>query len=160
MEGKSLISRYILEDSGWLCCLNDDDTVEKLFEVKSDKFTNMCANSVNSHEDYNINHDNQHYLHYDYGNIIETGNGYNRIFVYTDKKLHSYDYSYDGYYFIKNESSVGMYRCTLEKKEERELSFYNKRRYERKILWKYYGIVDIGIDELKNQYMKWIRISK
>lgn len=149
MEGKSLISRYILEDSGWLCCLNDDDTVEKLFEVKSDKFTNMCANSVNSHEDYNINHDNQHYLHYDYGNIIETGNGYNRIFVYTDKKLHSYDYSYDGYYFIKNESSVGMYHCTLEKKEERELSFYNKRRYERKILWKYYGIVDIGIDELK-----------
>lgn len=126
-------SRYLLNDDDYFCYLNkDNDNVEELFKLKS-------------------NLKNGHYFHYDHGNIVETTD--NRIFIYKDKKVYSYDYKYGRYYFIANGSGVEMYQCGLSKEEYENLKWYEKEKYDGNIEWKYCGKFDIGIDELKSSWI-------
>ena len=134
--------RTLLDDTGLMCYLNDDNNeIEKLFKVKDDRLPYMCGDS-----EFN----NEHYLIYNYGNIIETGKekDYKRIYVYKDKKVYSYDYKYSDYYFVETESGLKMYHCGLDRKQKRELDNEQKRDYDGNVLWKDYGKIDIELDTL------------
>ena len=132
--------RYLLDDSGWMCYLNiDDNNVEKLFEIKDDTLPDMFGSS-----DFK----NQHYLYYNYGNIVETGDGYKRIFVYKDKKAYSYDYNNGDYYFVQDKSGLEMYHCGLDRKKRRKLNLEEEGKYDGRISWEDYGKLDIELDSL------------
>ena len=137
--------KYLLDDSGNLCYLNEKDNVENLFKVNDDKLVNMSESSIDNHED----DDYEHCLHYQNGNIVEVGNNYSRIFVYADKKVHLYNFEINGYYFIQDNSEIKVYHCDFSKKQKRELDYYDMLKYTGKITWDYYATIDIDIDELK-----------
>lgn len=133
-------SRYMLNDSNCICYLNEDnDNVENLFEIKCDRMPYMLNRDLRD----------ENYLYYEYGNVIEIGNGYKRIFVYKDKKVYSYDYKDGECYFVKNGSGVEMFKCGLTKEEHNNATGFDKEMYDGSIEWKDYGKFDIGIDELK-----------
>lgn len=128
--------RCLLDDTGWMCYLNDDNNeIERLFEVKDDRLPYMCGDSSFNKE---------HYLIYECGNIIETGKDYKRIFVYIEKKVYTYDYKYENFYFIGNGNNTDMYYCGLK----RGLSNLEKSKYEGKILFQKYRELNVNIGEI------------
>lgn len=140
--------RYLLNDSNWLYYFDkyNNYNIEKLFQIKEDKLPLLDGDSVFK---------NQHYLNYDYGNVVEKGDGYNRIFVYADKKVYSYDYRDGDYYFINSQDDIKVYHCGVENEKAENMSSYDiEREYAGKLTWDYYITINISANERKNLSIK------